>query len=200
MDASFGKEKFIVFVRHGESEKNVINLVTSEVVEKYPLTQNGEEQAKSAGKKLKVLTKIDSFYTSPILRARQSADIISKSIGLTPVVDFRLKERNFGILEGALEPEGVEWRFDRRNEIEPWEKLKDEMMSFMQQSSGRVVVAVTHGDNMSAACDAIDGLGERKHATSPPANCHFTIIDMKRMSVVKKDAIEMPDELRWYVQ
>ncbi len=199
MDADFGKEKFIVFVRHGQSEKNLINLVTSEVVEKYPLTQNGEEQAKVAGKKLKVLTKIDAFYTSPILRARQSADIISKSIGLTPIVDYRLKERNFGILEGGIEPDGTEWKFDEKNKIEPWIKLKDDMMSFMQQIDCRVIVAVTHGDNMSAACDVIDGFGERVHAVSPPANCHFTIIDLKRMRVVKKDTDEMPDELRWYL-
>ena len=200
MDADFGKEKFVIFVRHGESEKNIENLVTSEVVEKYPLTQRGEEQAKEAGKRLKVLTKIDAFYTSPILRARQSADIISKSIGLTSVVDYRLKERNFGILEGKREPEGTEWKFDAKNMIEPWAELKGKMMSFMQQIDGRVVVAVTHGDNMSAACDAIENLGERVNAISPPANCHFTVIDLKRMRVVKKDTFEMPDELRWYIQ
>ncbi|MFZ1971115.1 MAG: histidine phosphatase family protein [Candidatus Nanoarchaeia archaeon] len=65
----------IIFVRHGESESNV-GLTKSE---DSSLTKRGREQAKYLGIRLKEQN-IYTIYTSKLLRARQTGEIISKII------------------------------------------------------------------------------------------------------------------------
>lgn len=68
----------IIFVRHGQSVKNLIGLFTDEVNE-FPLTKKGEKQAKEAGEFLKNHG-VDLIYFSPVLRTKQTAEIISKNL------------------------------------------------------------------------------------------------------------------------
>lgn len=65
----------IIFVRHGESENN-IRLSKDE---DSGLTKRGKEQAKYLGIKLKEQN-ISMIYTSKLLRARETGEIISKII------------------------------------------------------------------------------------------------------------------------
>jgi broad specificity phosphatase PhoE len=68
----------IIFVRHGESEYNV-NPV--EENEGKGLTRKGKMQAKYLGNSLKN-EKISIVYTSSLLRAKQTGEIISKIINV----------------------------------------------------------------------------------------------------------------------
>ncbi len=69
----------IIFVRHGQSVKNLIGLFTDEAND-FPLTAKGEKQAKQAGEFLK-RHGADLILSSPILRTKQTASIISKTLG-----------------------------------------------------------------------------------------------------------------------
>lgn len=69
----------IIIVRHGQSVKNLIGLFTDEAND-FPLTSKGQKQAKEAGEILKKHD-VDLILTSPVLRAKQTAEIISKNIG-----------------------------------------------------------------------------------------------------------------------
>ncbi|MDQ5950343.1 MAG: isoleucyl-tRNA synthetase, partial [Patescibacteria group bacterium] len=73
----------IIFVRHGQSVKNLIGLFTDEVND-FPLTRLGQKQARVAGEALKN-EGVDLIYASPILRTKQTAEIISKNVGGIPV-------------------------------------------------------------------------------------------------------------------
>lgn len=66
-----------------------------------PLNQQGREQVAQAAQAL-VEVGVDTIYTSPLARARESADIIREIIGeKTPVyITDWLTERGLGILEG----------------------------------------------------------------------------------------------------
>ncbi|MDQ5883574.1 MAG: isoleucyl-tRNA synthetase, partial [Patescibacteria group bacterium] len=75
----------IIFVRHGQSVKNLIGLFTDEVNE-FPLTRKGEKQAKEAGEFLKN-QEVDLIYVSPVLRTKQTAEIISKNLGGISIED-----------------------------------------------------------------------------------------------------------------
>mgnify|MGYP001570422398 FL=1 len=65
----------IIFVRHAESEHNA---KLSEI-ENTPLTKRGKRQAEYLGKKLKN-QEISAIYTSKLLRAKETGEIISKII------------------------------------------------------------------------------------------------------------------------
>ena len=89
--------KFIL-LRHGESESNVKKVKASQL-DGYPLTAKGIKQVENAAEILKK-EKIDIIISSPILRAKQTVEIISKGIGLEYIKDDRIKEYNFGSWNG----------------------------------------------------------------------------------------------------
>jgi len=89
----------IFFVRHGESEANTQNEFSNRGV-RHPLTTRGVEQVTELGKRLKVLS-FTEVYTSPILRAIQTTEILCEGLGIPSfVVDYNLREYDVGIFEG----------------------------------------------------------------------------------------------------
>ncbi len=72
-----------------------------------PLSKLGEEQSVALGKWFAALPRHKTpniILTSPYLRARVTAEIVAKSAGLSPdrftlVIDERLREKEFGILD-----------------------------------------------------------------------------------------------------
>jgi len=83
----------IIFVRHGESEVNV-NLSRSSAVDKNPLTEKGRVAVEKMAENLS--EKIDALFASPVLRARQTAEILQKKLGNEIIFDDLIKEYNNG--------------------------------------------------------------------------------------------------------
>ncbi len=80
----------IYFVRHGSSENK--DNITYGRMPGFPLSPQGQEEAKSAGQILED-KKISKIYTSPLERAFQTANIISASLGNVPIIhSFELNE------------------------------------------------------------------------------------------------------------
>ena len=100
----------LVLVRHGQSEWNEKNLFTGW---KNPgLTAKGVEEAKSAGIQLRTEGfQFDVMFTSDLLRAQKTGEIILKELGVTnlPVVKNQaLNERDYGDLSGLNKDEARE--------------------------------------------------------------------------------------------
>lgn len=74
----------IILVRHGQSVKNLIGLFSDEINE-FPLTSKGKAEAKKTGERLK-RDGVDMIFHSPVLRTRQTAEIINKEIGNVPMI------------------------------------------------------------------------------------------------------------------
>lgn len=88
----------IYVTRHGETEFNKLDLVCGGLTD-IPLAQEGRAQAESLSVEIKDLP-ITKIIVSPLLRARQTASILSG--GRIPViVDDRLIEEKFGSYEGG---------------------------------------------------------------------------------------------------
>ena len=125
----------LYLVRHGESAGNVareaamaageltIDLAVRDV--DVPLSTLGEEQSVALGKWFAALPPDKTpnvILTSPYWRARHTAEIVAKSAGLSPdrftlVIDERLREKEFGILDRltrvgieAYHPDQAEFR------------------------------------------------------------------------------------------
>jgi probable phosphoglycerate mutase len=86
-------------VRHGESEWNVARIVQGQNDTSH-LTPLGRAQANDVADALRNLS-FDHLVTSDLHRARQTADIIGASLGLSPTLDELLRERCFGVFEGG---------------------------------------------------------------------------------------------------
>src|SRR6266849_670182 len=95
-------DRVLVLVRHGESEWNLKNLFTG--WKDIDLTENGIAEARAAGRKLKAQgASFDVGFTSALIRAQRSLDLILEEMGQTKIPVFRdkaLNERDYGDLSG----------------------------------------------------------------------------------------------------
>lgn len=91
----------IFITRHGETEYSLNNIVCGST--DSVLTDKGREQARRLADNIKDCNmRIDVIYTSPLVRARETAEIISKANSVPIIVDKRLREQNCGFYEGKV--------------------------------------------------------------------------------------------------
>lgn len=88
----------LTFTRHGESEANVQEVFWNQP-EGYGLTEAGRAQAHALAGTLDA-TRFAALYASPVLRARQTAEILGGRLGLTPEIADGLREWHVGVIEG----------------------------------------------------------------------------------------------------
>jgi len=96
----------IILLRHGESLVNVTQTFSCRYVDE-PLTENGLHQAERAAAWL-ADRNIRRMYASPLLRAKQTADIVAKRLGCGYTVAEELREIDCGALEGRSDPDAWE--------------------------------------------------------------------------------------------
>lgn len=89
---------FLTLVRHGTTEWIEQGLLHG--VSDAPLSLRGRREAELAARAL-TGQRFDAFYTSPLGRARATADIIGQAIDMEPVPLDGLGEMNFGWMEGG---------------------------------------------------------------------------------------------------
>ncbi len=143
-------------LRHGEAISNVKNIISCwpEKFENH-LTLKGRRQVKETAKKIKK-EKIDIIISSDSLRAKQTAEIVSREIGV-PITayDKRLREYNIGVFNGAtIEefrkyfPPGKE-RFRKgppkgENYKDIQKRLNELLKDLEKKYSGKTILLVSH--------------------------------------------------------
>lgn len=147
----------LILIRHGETDWNVEGRYQGQA--DPPLNQRGVAQARQLAKKLadKGLQRI---YTSPLLRAAQTAKIISEHLNLPVHVEPRLMEIHQGDWQTRLrdEIENLYPELFRRWETEPWEvtppsgerleqvqaRVEDAVEEMLGRHSNECIGIVTH--------------------------------------------------------
>ncbi|MDO5138299.1 MAG: histidine phosphatase family protein [Oscillospiraceae bacterium] len=113
--------KHIITVQHTQSIHHINGMVGSWT--DWELTDFGKQQADLIGKKL--AEELDSIvpviYSSDLLRARQTAEIIANHLGVSLILREELRERNLGKCCGR----SVQWL---RGNMEAQEKTVDDRM------------------------------------------------------------------------
>ena len=84
-------------IRHGETDWNLENKIQGRA--DIPLNAFGNSRGKFDRKMLLFQTKFYEIISSPLIRARKTAEIISNH-QIPVVTDARLIERDFGEFEG----------------------------------------------------------------------------------------------------
>jgi probable phosphoglycerate mutase len=105
----------LYFVRHGESEANTRHIISNRE-SPFPLTPRGRGQAEALAESLRG-TPVSAIYSSPLLRARDTAAILCAAFGLSYRVTEALREYDCGILEEKGDVES--WGFYRQY-FEDW--------------------------------------------------------------------------------
>jgi len=151
----------LYFVRHGETEYNRKGIMQGAGVDSS-LNKTGHEQAHALRRRFSSLP-VDIVYSSPLRRARETADVLTESL---PRAERRilgdLQEISWGVLEGespsptrdaalgAVKSQWAEGNYDAR--IDGGESILDvrdrairAVQHMVETHAGRTILAVTHG-------------------------------------------------------
>ena len=152
--------KQIITIQHTQSIHHTNGMVGSWT--DWDLTDLGVEQAERIGQKLakQLSGRKIAMYTSDLARAKHTAEIVAKHLGITPVIRPELRERNLGKCVGQsvqwlrenmeVQEKSIDDRMfsDAESRRDEWNRLKplfDEIMA----SEEECVVIVSHGDLLS---------------------------------------------------
>lgn len=88
-------------MRHGQAVSNVKDIISCWPEKfKNPLTKAGRAMAEATAKKL-VDKNIDLIFCSPLLRTRQTAEIVGKKLKIKAKIEKRFREQNVGVFNGG---------------------------------------------------------------------------------------------------
>ncbi len=90
--------KPLYFIRHAESEANRDRILAGRLP--VPLTDDGMADARRIADEFRDIAVPAAIITSPLLRARQTAEAFSTVYGLDPEVEERLTEHHLGRFTG----------------------------------------------------------------------------------------------------
>ena len=152
--------KTIITIQHTQSVHHTNGMVGSWT--DWELSELGVEQANRIGKRLKAELSEKKFvmYSSDLLRAKQTAEIVGQYLGLIPILRTELRERNLGKCCGKsvqwlrenleMQEKTIDDRLfsDAESRRDEWNRLQpffDEVMT----SDDENIIIVSHGDLLS---------------------------------------------------
>lgn len=154
----------LYIIRHGESTWNNQNKIQGN--SDPELSKLGRLQAKLLAKRFRCI-KIDKMYSSPLLRAFQTAQIISETLKLKAIKKEGLKEVGLGEWEGRT-PDEIDKLY--KNKYEKWlslgptkikiphsegiasfrKRVKKVFYEIIDENQDKDVIVVTHGGVIAA--------------------------------------------------
>ncbi|MEV0285019.1 bifunctional RNase H/acid phosphatase [Kribbella sp. NPDC050820] len=90
----------LIFLRHGETPHTVEKKFSGSGGDNPGLSDTGRAQAHAAAEYLSRIGGVDALVTSPMLRTRQTAEIVGAGLGLEPIIDEGWVEVSFGDWDG----------------------------------------------------------------------------------------------------
>lgn len=160
----------ILLIRHGQTEWNANGRWQGHA--DIPLNDTGIAQAEALARRLATWP-IQTLYSSDLKRAAKTAEILSSSLKLPPIIDPLWRERHVGAFEGLTGLEAREkfpdvWLdIDRSGVVDPpngetTQALHERMARAYEQTvvrhSGEMVAVVSHGGTIHALAAHILGI------------------------------------------
>lgn len=142
-------------MRHGEAMSNAQNMFETSGNPDNHLTEKGVEQTKALIPELEKLG-LDMIITSPFVRTKETADILSSALSLPVTVEEKLHEYKMGVFDGKSATDYFDHfgktyvKFDARPEggethREMMHRVMKAIMEFEEIYDGKKILLVTHG-------------------------------------------------------
>ena len=156
-----------------------------------PLSDEGREQARQTGQFLAACG-LDAVYSSPLLRARQTAQAIAKPHGLTAQIVDDLIEVDVGVWEGRS------WEEIEKTDAEAYQAFMTDasvnpylggenlqtvlaraapaLEKLMQENLGRSIAVVAHNVVNRSYLTQLIGMPLPRYRSIPQDNCGVTLL------------------------
>lgn len=167
-----------VFLRHGESVGNAEERFQGQA--DYPLTEAGRRQVDAlaqrwAGERMH----FDAVITSPLTRARETANVIARALNVPVEVDPIWMERNAGEIAGLTREETLR-KYPNADLRTPYDAFGDSgegdwelflragtaVHQLLKRPPGRYLI-VTHGGLLNKIMYALLGIPVQSHFAGP---------------------------------
>jgi len=162
----------LIFLRHGETPYTAEKRFSGSTGENPGLSDTGRSQAAAAAEYLALQGGVDAIVTSPLLRTRQTAEVVATRLGLEPTVDEGWVECSFG-----------DW--DGHTFAEVQQKWPDQLSAWLETTT----VAPPGGESFDTcarrARSARDGLLTRYPGKTVVVVTHVTPIKLMVRSVLQ---------------
>lgn len=187
-----GKKTTLLLIRHGETTWNAQKKLQGNT--DVPLTAKGRKQAQAIARYLRDYP-IDVIYSSPLKRARITAQAINTHHKVALFTDVALLERGFGKLEGRPYDE-IFKHFPRFGWpaalLYPWyspldsERLTDVdarvgrfFDKILTKHKGKTIAIVSHGVTLRSSITQLLNLPRSFNFTYSMENASLTLIQLK---------------------
>jgi len=174
----------LYIVRHGQTDWNIQGITQGET--NIPLNSEGIKQARASRKNLKDI-KFDAVFSSDLIRAKKTAEIITLEKQLAIETTHLLRERRYGKLDGKpynmmkkyydtwerlSKKERVNYRPYKGYETD--EEVVNRFITFLREVAvghcGKSVLVVTHGGLMRAF---LNHISEETYLTGSVSNLAY---------------------------
>ncbi len=183
-------EHILYIARHGETHANKEEVLVGQALDsRAVLTEKGRVQAIGLANLL-TTSGIEKIYVSRLLRSQQTAEPLTKILGLTPIVRSYLDEQNFGALEGksltSPEVRAALNRNDRELYYRPGngedaDEVQKRVSHFLdevfQPEAPKTILAIGHYGTVRAIIVVLMKLTPEQNAKIAPKNDHRFRID-----------------------
>lgn len=174
----------ICLIRHGQTDWNLEKRLQGR--EDVPLNDTGRVQSAEVAEyfvKAKALGLcVGAVCSSPLSRAKDTAECIAEKLGLSAVVCSRLNERDYGNLSGLTVEERRKAFPKGGNPAEDIESVPDSASRMLRAfddvleiSEGRTVVAVSHGGIINSVFSKLS-FGDVGTGKTLTQNCSVSFI------------------------
>lgn len=179
----------IYIVRHGETEANKNGYLQGWT--DVPLNENGRIIAELTGRGIKGI-RFDHCISSPLIRAKETAEILLRESGNSVSISFddRIKEMNFGSLEGMSVRDGkliqflkepiIDYKFpDGESFQEVMKRTQEFLKELIAKDDGKTYLVSTHGCALRAMLNFLYEDKDDYWHGHVPYNCCVNIIEVK---------------------
>jgi len=183
----------LYLVRHGRTQGNLERLLHGST--DLPLDGLGLRQSQRVAERLALHHPADVLVTSPLQRARTTAEVIGMRLGLSPLVVPGLVEMNFGDLEGvsfdelvAKHPELAQRALDLNDWDLAWpngESLRDfhgrvrrTFEEILASYPSHRVIVVAHGGVLGSFLAQVEGRSPNDWRSYSLHNCSLTHVEI----------------------
>lgn len=200
----------IYVIRHGETDANKESVFQGS--SDWPLNEDGKKLATITGQKMKGI-KFDACYSSPLIRAKQTAEILLKESGNDVDIEYdnRLKEINAGVYEGkkiwVTKPNKPEiprilmllfkynpflcGKFKGGESVRQVCRRTQDFLKELSKKDYENVLVSMHGCSMRAMLNMLYDNKFDFWQGNVPYNCSVNIIEVKdnKMKIIEKDKV-----------
>ena len=190
------------FVRHGQTDWNFQKRIQGAT--DVPLNDTGREQARQTGLVL-AERRWDGIISSPLSRARETAEIIASIVGLgSPELVPELAERSYGEVEG-LNADEIRARFpDPRGDVPGRERrsavvqrVLPALEALAEEHPDETLIVVSHGGVIGSLVRYITEkqLPQQGHAI-PNGSAHDFVLDDGHVSIAEFNGVAIDPTIR----